>query len=86
MGHKLAIDFGTTNSVIAQWNGDDVPATILAAEGLSSSDIAGLPPVVPSLIYIQQGEKRRPSVGRPCAIKGWMQCATTGFSATSSAV
>lgn len=57
MGQKLAIDFGTTNSVIARWNGDDAPATILAADGISNTTTPGLPPVVPSLIYIGDGKE-----------------------------
>ncbi len=56
MGHKLAIDFGTTNSVIAHWNGEDQPATIIAAQHISDTTTPGLPPVVPSLLYVQNGK------------------------------
>lgn len=56
MGQKLAIDFGTTNSVIAQWNGDDDPATIIAAPNISDTTTPGLPPVVPSLLYVENGK------------------------------
>lgn len=56
MGQKLAIDFGTTNSVIAQWNGDDAPATIVATPEISDITTPGLPPVVPSLLYVEDGQ------------------------------
>ena len=32
MGHKLAIDFGTTNSVVVSWDTDTEESEILDAE------------------------------------------------------
>ncbi len=58
MGHKLAIDFGTTNSVIARWDSDKEDSEIITLEKISDTQTEGLPPVVPSLLYVQDGENR----------------------------
>ncbi len=51
---KLAIDFGTTNSVIARWNSDQAQAEIVAVPGISTSTQDGRPPLVPSLLYVAE--------------------------------
>jgi molecular chaperone DnaK (HSP70) len=45
MSYRIAIDFGTTNSVVAQWNGST--AETLSLPGLSQSGL------IPSLVYVQ---------------------------------
>jgi molecular chaperone DnaK (HSP70) len=50
MSHQLAIDFGTTNSLVAHWQ--DGAAHLLALPGLSD----GHPPLIPSLLYVQDGQ------------------------------
>lgn len=64
MAHKLAIDFGTTNSVVARWDANkdletdealQNAAAIVALDGISDTSIADLPPVVPSLLYVNDG-------------------------------
>ncbi|MCU0496601.1 MAG: Hsp70 family protein [Anaerolineae bacterium] len=55
MGHKLAIDFGTTNSVIAHWRVEGEETEILAIPTLSYSGEKDLPSVVPSLLYVADG-------------------------------
>lgn len=54
MGQKLAIDFGTTNSVIAEWHEADESTTILSL-GKLSNEIIDYPSVVPSLLYVEDG-------------------------------
>ena len=54
MAHKLAIDFGTTNSVVVHWDEDSHSAKPLLIPGLSSQ-IEGQPPLIPSLLYIKDG-------------------------------
>lgn len=56
MGQKLAIDFGTTNSVIAHWNGETESAEILAPAGISNTTNPDLPTLVPSLLYVNNGK------------------------------
>jgi len=56
MGHKLAIDFGTTNSVIAHWSGEDDEADIIKAENLSNTSVKDLPSLIPSLLYVKDGK------------------------------
>jgi len=63
MGYKLAIDFGTTNSVLARWDEEADDAEIVQIEGLSDSRGDDLPPSVPSLIYINDGKKPEVTVG-----------------------
>jgi molecular chaperone DnaK (HSP70) len=55
MGQKLAIDFGTTNSVIARWNPETEEAEILGIDGLSEPEGGDHPATVPSLLYVEQG-------------------------------
>ncbi|MBC8171256.1 MAG: Hsp70 family protein, partial [Anaerolineae bacterium] len=55
MGQKLAIDFGTTNSVIARWETESETAEIIALPGLSDPSSQELPAVVPSLLYVTNG-------------------------------
>jgi molecular chaperone DnaK (HSP70) len=52
MGYKLAIDFGTTNSVLARWDTDGDYAEILTLPGLTDNTLPDHPPVVPSLVYV----------------------------------
>lgn len=69
MGHKLAIDFGTTNSVIARWNGEDEEATIINADKISTA-LEDLPPVVPSLLYVKDGKNNTVICGKAVRDQG----------------
>lgn len=53
MSDKFAIDFGTTNSVMARWNNGT--AELLTIPGLT----AGSPALIPSLLYVQDGAAGR---------------------------
>lgn len=57
MGHKIAIDFGTTNSVIARWNSATDSPEIVVLDQLSDTQTANRPPVVPSLVYVKNGQQ-----------------------------
>jgi molecular chaperone DnaK (HSP70)/HEAT repeat protein len=52
MGHKLAIDFGTTNSVIARWDESTRQGQSLEVPGLSAAGGSGVF-LVPSLLYVR---------------------------------
>lgn len=64
MAHKLAIDFGTTNSVIARWNDDAGASEVIALPGVSRAATDDLPSVVPSLIYIHDGKTGNVTIGQ----------------------
>lgn len=55
MGSSIAIDFGTTNTVVAEWiESTQTPETI-KLQGLSQR-LTGSPPSIPSLLYIDDVE------------------------------
>ncbi len=56
MGHKLAIDFGTTNSVVARWNEDRHVTEVVSLPGLSALNLEGVPPIIPSLVYVHDAQ------------------------------
>ncbi|HEY9735104.1 MAG TPA: Hsp70 family protein [Trichocoleus sp.] len=49
----LAIDFGTSNTVVARWNAATQTAETLALPPLSYS-LGDNPPLIPSLVYVEQ--------------------------------
>ncbi|GAB4340682.1 MAG: Hsp70 family protein [Phototrophicales bacterium] len=63
MGYKLAIDFGTTNTVIACWDDTKEDAEIITLEGLSDTSKPGMPPIVPSLLYVADGKANQVKLG-----------------------
>jgi molecular chaperone DnaK (HSP70) len=69
MGHKLAIDFGTTNSVIAHWQGDT--AEILTLPNLSVAASTEHPVnVIPSLVYVTDAKTSKVVVGQQVRAQG----------------
>ncbi|WKZ40008.1 MAG: Hsp70 family protein [Anaerolineales bacterium] len=55
MGSSIAIDFGTTNTVVAEWiEATNTPQTI-TLPGLSQR-LTGTPPSIPSLVYVDDVE------------------------------
>lgn len=70
MGQKLAIDFGTTNSVVARWNPNAEDADILTLPGLSEADSASHPAVTPSLLYVEDGQSARLVCGQAVRVRG----------------
>lgn len=64
MGYQLAIDFGTTNTVIAQWNAQTNAAEIVAVPGIGGPALADRPSLVPSLVYINEGKTGVVTIGQ----------------------
>lgn len=59
----IAIDFGTTNTVIARWNRATKQPETLALPGLS--DRSGQnPPLIPSLVYVEDASQGKVIVGQ----------------------
>ncbi len=56
MPHQLAIDFGTTNTVLAHWNVASNCAETVILPGLSQPAESSQPALVPSLVYVDQAE------------------------------
>ena len=68
MAHKLAIDFGTTNTVVARWNEQQQLCEVLALPGMSilphgSQQLQNTGTVIPSLVFVHNGQSRKVSVG-----------------------
>lgn len=63
MGYKLAIDFGTTNTVVARWDvgGDD--ADVITVPDITDETLPEHPPVVPSLVYVADAANDETKVG-----------------------
>ncbi|MEO0596118.1 MAG: Hsp70 family protein, partial [Chloroflexota bacterium] len=64
MGHKIAIDFGTTNSVVARWNEEKDDADVLAVNPIADTTVENRPPVVPSLIYVDDAQNKTFTIGQ----------------------
>jgi molecular chaperone DnaK (HSP70)/HEAT repeat protein len=59
---SLAIDFGTTNSVIARWDDQLQVAQLINLPNISQKMP---PPLVPSLVYVQDGKNAEILLGQP---------------------
>ena len=64
MNHKLALDFGTTNSVISRWDDETEVAKIIDLPGVSVERVNGRPALVPSLLYVQNGQSSQVIAGQ----------------------
>lgn len=68
---KAAIDFGTTNTVIALWrDATNAPETI-TLPGLSAPSTADQPALIPSLVYVEDGHKPEVIVGHEVRARGY---------------
>ncbi len=63
MGYKLAIDFGTTNSVIARWDTDNDTSEVISIPVLTDDHLPDHPPVVPSLVYVTDAKQNETKIG-----------------------
>jgi molecular chaperone DnaK (HSP70) len=62
---KIAIDFGTTNTVIAVWREATQTAETIRLSGLSQSYSAtNVPPLIPSIVYVSNGASAEVLVGQ----------------------
>lgn len=64
MPHKFAIDFGTTNSVIARWDSQQEKAELINIEGISDTNIEERPSLVPSLLYVNDAKAGQFTIGQ----------------------
>lgn len=64
MGHKFAIDFGTTNTVIARWNEEKNTSEVVSVLKVSTDGSDGRPPLVPSLLYVNNGQAGSVTIGQ----------------------
>ncbi len=55
MSHRLAVDFGTTNTVVVRWNEADGTSQFISISGLSGYAPDRAEPIIPTLAYIQDG-------------------------------
>lgn len=64
--NKISIDFGTTNTIVAAWRETEQTAATLDLAGLSipTSADTGIPPLIPSIVYVQNGASGEVLVGR----------------------
>jgi len=65
----IAIDFGTSNTVIARWNPVTQQPETLNIPGLSIQQSLN-PPLIPSLVYVEDGSKGQVLVGQQVRDRG----------------
>ena len=65
----IAVDFGTSNTVVARWNPATESPETLALPGLSSQ-LAGVPPLVPSLVYVEKPQANGVIAGQAVRDRG----------------
>jgi molecular chaperone DnaK (HSP70) len=64
MGQKLAIDFGTTNSVIARWDYGKAAPEVLNLPIIGTNSVENHPAIVPSLLYVHDARTGRVTIGQ----------------------
>ena len=65
----IAIDFGTSNTVISRWNAATQTAETVTLPGLSL--VGGMnPPLIPSLVYVEDGSTERVLLGQMVRDRG----------------
>jgi molecular chaperone DnaK (HSP70) len=65
----IAIDFGTSNTVISRWNAATQQAETVSLPGLSL--LTGMnPPLIPSLVYVEDGSKSQVILGQMVRDRG----------------
>jgi molecular chaperone DnaK (HSP70) len=65
----IAIDFGTSNTVISRWNSATQQAETVTLPGLSL--VGGMnPPLIPSLVYVEDGSTDRVLLGQMVRDRG----------------
>ena len=66
---SYAIDFGTSNTAIARWNSVTEKAELVKLPGLSQQ-VAFLPPLIPSLVYVEDAQKPEVVSGQAVCDRG----------------
>lgn len=67
---SIAIDFGTSNTVITRWNQATQQAETIKLPGLSSQ-LGQNPPLIPSLVYVQNAAANQVIVGQAVLDQGF---------------
>ena len=65
-----AIDFGTSNTAIARWNVATEQAEIVKLPGFSQQ-LVNLPPLIPSLLYVEDASQGKVVTGQQVRARGW---------------
>ncbi|MHC5829860.1 MAG: Hsp70 family protein, partial [Nostoc sp.] len=65
----IAIDFGTSNTVIARWNPVTQQPETLNLPGLSIKQSLN-PPLIPSLVYVEDATQNKVLVGQQVRDRG----------------
>jgi molecular chaperone DnaK (HSP70) len=68
---KIAIDFGTTNTVVAVWREATKAPETIRLPGLSTPETGGQPPLIPSLLYVLDGARSRVLAGHEVSTAGY---------------
>lgn len=71
--HKIALDFGTTNSLIARWDETAHAAEVLEVPGLSLPAQGEQKPLIPSLLYVKEGRTGQIAMGQAVLTEGLTQ-------------
>lgn len=66
---SIAIDFGTSNTVIARWNPATEQAELVKLPGLTWQ-VGQNPPLIPSLVYVEDASRDRLVIGQAVCDKG----------------
>ena len=66
---SYAIDFGTSNTAIARWNAVTNSAELVRLPGLSQQ-LTSVPPVIPSLVYVEDAHKSKVIIGQEVRDRG----------------
>lgn len=66
---SYAIDFGTSNTAIARWNSATGKAELVKLPGLSQQ-FSGMPPLIPSLVYVEDALKPKILAGQAVCDRG----------------
>ncbi|WP_019504558.1 Hsp70 family protein [Pleurocapsa sp. PCC 7319] len=66
---SYAIDFGTSNTAIARWNTATEKAELVKLPGLSQQ-LSSLPPLIPSLVYIEDAQAAKIIAGQAVRDRG----------------
>ena len=64
----LAIDFGTSNTVLCRWNAATQSSEVLTLDTLAQRGTG--PAVVPSLLYVEDAQQDQVLIGQPVRDRG----------------
>lgn len=70
MTHQIAIDFGTSNTVVAAWNEATRQTETVRLPPFSAAPTEGSPSTIPTLLYVEDGAEPRVRVGAEVRDRG----------------